>query len=86
MYKDRWAAAVGELFTCSREPTNVSVRYAVAMIKEGMTTGHLPRKIFKVCFVFLRNDGVISCKVTGSRCFSEYPNNKISIEKIFVPK
>ena len=81
MYKDRWAAAVGELLTCSREPTDASVRYAVAVIKEGTTTGHLPRKIFKVCSVFLRNDGVISCKVTGSRRFSKYPNNKISMEK-----
>ena len=71
MYKDRWAAAVGELFTCSREPTNESVRYAVAVIKEGTTIGHLPRKIFKVCSVFLRSDGVISCKVTGLRRFSD---------------
>ena len=36
-YKERWAAAVEELLKCSREPTNVSARYAVAMINEGMT-------------------------------------------------
>ena len=33
VYKDRWAAAVGKLFTCSEEPTNSSVRNAVAVIK-----------------------------------------------------
>ena len=69
VYKDRWAAAIGELLTCSREPTNTSVRYTVTMMKEGMTIGHLPWKIFKVCSIVLRSDGVISCKVTGSRCF-----------------
>ena len=51
VYKDRWAAAVGELLTCSREPTNVSVRYVVAVIKEGMTTAHLPQKIFMLRFL-----------------------------------
>ena len=45
VYKDIWAAAVEELLTCSREPTNASDRYAVAVIKGGTTIGHLPRKI-----------------------------------------
>ena len=40
--KDRWAAAVGELLTCSRKPTDASVTYAVAVIKERTTIGHLP--------------------------------------------
>ena len=39
-YKSRWAAAVGELLKCSGEPTNASARYAVAVIKEGMTISH----------------------------------------------
>ena len=68
-YKDRWAAAVEELLTFSREPTNASVRYAVAVMKEGTTI--LPQKIFKVCSVFLTSDSVISCKMTGSRRFSD---------------
>ena len=33
-YKDRRAAAVGELLKCSKKPTNTSARYAVAVIKE----------------------------------------------------
>ena len=36
-YKERWAVAVGELLKHCREPTNTSARYAVAVIKEGMT-------------------------------------------------
>ena len=49
----------------SREPTNASARYAVAVIKEGMTISHLPRKILKVRSVFVRSDGVISGKAYG---------------------
>ena len=70
VYKDIWAAAVGERLTCSREPSNASDRYAVAVIKDRMTIGHLPRKISKVCSVFLRRGGFISCKVTGLKRFS----------------
>ena len=51
-YKDRWAVAVGELLKCSRELTNASTRYAVALIKEGMTISHLLHKILRgtLCF------------------------------------
>ena len=45
VYKDRWAVAVGVLLTCSSEPTNASIRYTVAVIKEGTTIGRLPWKI-----------------------------------------
>ena len=46
-YKDRWAVAVGELLKCSRELTNASTRYAVPLIKEGMTISHLLHKILR---------------------------------------
>ena len=70
VYKDIWAAAVGELLTCSREPTNANDSYAVAVIKDGTTIGHIPWRICKVCSVFLRMGGLISCKVTGLKRFS----------------
>ena len=38
---------------CEREPTNVTFRYSVAFIKDGIVTGHLPRKDFKVCYLFI---------------------------------
>ena len=33
IYKDIWAAAIGEELVCSREPTNTAGRYAVAVLK-----------------------------------------------------
>ena len=71
--------AVRELLTCSREPTTTSDRYAVAVIKDRTTIGHLPRKICKVCSVSLSRGSLISCKVTGLKRFHfKYP-----IEKMF---
>ena len=67
VYKDIWAAAIGEELECSREPTNMADRYAVAVRNEETIIGHLPRKISKVCSLFLRRGGSIRCTVTGSR-------------------
>ena len=54
-------------------PTNSADRYVVAILKEETIIGHLPRKISKVCSLFLRRDGSIRCKVTGSRRYCSYP-------------
>ena len=43
---------------------------AVAVLKEETIIGHLPRKMSKVCSLFLRRGGSICCKVTGSRRYS----------------
>ena len=34
VYKDIWAAVIGEELVCSREPTNMADRYAVAVLKQ----------------------------------------------------
>ena len=70
VYKTIWGAAVGEVLICRREPTNSADRYAVAVLKEETIIGHLPRKMSKVCSLFLRRGGSIRCKVTGSRRYS----------------
>ena len=61
---------VGEELACEREPTNALDRYAVAVIKGGVFIGHLPRKLSKVCSLFLRRGGSISCIVSGGRRYS----------------
>ena len=67
VYKDIWAEAIGEELVCIREPTNTADRYAVAVLRRETIIGHLPRKISKVCSLFLRRGGSIRCTVTGSR-------------------
>ena len=69
--QDYLGTAVGEVLICRREPTNSADRYAVAVLKEETIIGHLPRKMSKVCSLFLRRGGSIRCKVTGSRRYIE---------------
>ena len=66
VYKDIWVAAVGEVLQCEREPSNASDRYAVA-VKDRTVIGHLPRKVSRVCLLFMRREGTIQCTVTGVR-------------------
>ena len=38
-----WTPELGEYSVCEREPTNVNDRYAVAVVKDDIIVGHLPR-------------------------------------------
>ena len=58
-------AAVGEELLREREPLNAQDQYAVAVKREGIIIGHLPRKISRLCLLFLRQGGVLLCTVTG---------------------
>ena len=69
MYKI-WKAAVGEELVCVREPHNSHDRYAVAVKREDVLIGHLPRKLSRLCSLFLRRGGAIFCVVTGGRKYS----------------
>ena len=75
-----WTAAIGEELVCSREPTNATDGYAVTVEKDGTIIGHLPRKISKVCFLFLRRGGSINCTVTGGKIYSaDLPQGELEI-------
>ena len=39
----------------------------MAVMKNEVVIGHLPRKISKLCSIFLREGGSIYCTVTGRR-------------------
>ena len=72
----------GKVLICRREPTNSADRYAVAVLKEETIIGHLPRKMSKICSLFLRRGGSIRCKVTGSRRYSsDLPQGGLEIPR-----
>ena len=78
VYQDVWDAAIGEILTCEREPSNSQDRYAVAVKKEGSSiVGHLPKNVSRVCSLFLRRGGTIECTITGTRRYSTYLLNKL---------
>jgi len=65
-----WNAVIGETLDCKREPLNEHDRYAVAVIKDDVVVGHLPRTISRPCSLFLNRGGQIICTVTGSKRYS----------------
>ena len=70
VYQAIWLAVIGEVLPCARERRNSTYRYAVAVVKDRQIIGHLPRKISKVCSLFIRRGGSIQCTVTGGRRYS----------------
>ena len=62
MYKEIWEAAVGEELVCAREPHNSHKRHAVAVKREDVLIGHLPRKLSRLCSVFeTRRCDILCC-------------------------
>jgi hypothetical protein len=70
VYKDIWDAAEGEVLLCSRELHNLRDPFAVAIIKNDITVGHVPRMISATCSSFLRRSGTITCRIIGERRYS----------------
>ena len=60
---------------CEREIGNVVDRYAVAAKNDSrITVGHLPRKISRICSIFLMGGGTIMATVTRRRRSRELRN------------
>ena len=59
-----WIASIG--VPCQREKCNRTDPFAVAVVKSGVTIGHIPQKISAL---FLRRNGVMTVCTTERRCF-----------------
>ena len=71
IYKDAWNPTIGDELDCLRDCANV-IGNAVSVI-DPLTkaiVGHLPKKISKVCSLFLHRGGTVRCEVTGGRNYS----------------
>ena len=71
VYKNIWSPTVGQEYNCEREEDNTEDSYAVAIISGGNTVGHVPRSISAAYSLFLQRLGTITCRVTGSRHYSQ---------------
>ncbi len=70
-YQSVWTAMVGEELPYQWETVNPRDPFAMARLKDEAIVGHVPGKISSICSLFLRRNGSISCRVTGSRRYSE---------------
>ena len=58
-----WAASAGAVLQCDQEARNSNDPYAVAVQKDGLTVGHVPRTVSCICSVFVRRGGSIVCTI-----------------------
>ena len=77
---------MGEVAIGVREEVNIHDRYAVAILEEDTccTVGHLPRKISKECYYFLKMGGAIKVEVTGQRRRSDLPQGGLEVPCIMI--
>ena len=67
IYQTIWVPVNGEILTCRQESSNPHDRYAVSVHRDEQAVGHLPRKISRLCSLFLGRSGSITATVTGRR-------------------
>ena len=83
VYKEWWEAPVGEELRCSPQENNTNDHYVVSVIKNDTNNvvGHLPRKISRICWHFLKKSGAcITCVVNGTRRYSgDLPQSGLEI-------
>ena len=70
IYQSVWIPVLGEDLIRLREPFNSVDRYAVCVKKDDDIIGHLPKKMSRICLLFLHRGGSINCIVTGRRRYS----------------
>ena len=71
VYKDIWAAEIGSELPCFPEPHNREDHFAVAVMNSTNKVGHVLRKISYICYIFLLHSGLIICRVTGLKQYSQ---------------
>ena len=68
-YQSIWVSVLGEELLCKHERHNPHDSFAIAVTKNHMVVGHLPRKYSALFWSFLRS-GLITCIITGTRRYS----------------
>ena len=56
---------LGKELKCQIEEGNVKDRYAVAILRENIVVGHIPRKITAGCYLFIKRNVSINCVINS---------------------
>ena len=68
VYKASWSPYIGEELPVQCEVNNIHDDFAVAVLKNSNTVGHVPREISRICWYFLHKSAsemLVSSMVTG---------------------
>ena len=69
VYRVYWDLVIGEELTTQPDPDGRKFgdKHSVAVMKDGVTVGHLPKDISCLAKYFIVHGGTIKCKVTGKK-------------------
>ena len=69
VYRVYWDPVIGEKLTTQPDPDGRTFgdKHSVAVMKDGMTVGHLPKDISCLAKYFIVHGGKITCRVTGKK-------------------
>ena len=85
VYKAAWSPYIGEELPVQREVNNIHDDFAVAVLKNGNTVGHVPREISRVCWYFLHKSGSeMTCIVSGDRRRSEVDGKGLVVPCVYI--
>ena len=84
VYKASWSPYIGEELPVQCE---VHDDFAVAVLKNSNTVGHVPREISRVCWYFLHKSGSeMTCIVNGDRRRSEVDGKGLVVPCVYIFK
>lgn len=70
IYKEFWTPQVGQTLTTVKEEQNLHDRYAIAVIYDDRTVGHMPKELSRISWYFIEHGGEIICEIIGRRRLS----------------
>ena len=84
----QWIAEIGSILTSEPEKRAgalVEDKYAIAIISNNQTVGHVPNFLSKLTFFFLKHGATLTVKVTGERRYSfDLPQGGMKIPAEFI--
>ena len=87
VYKASWSSYIGEELPVQCEVNNIHDDFAVAVLKNSNTVGHVPREISRVCWYFLQKSGSeMTCIVNGDRRRSEVDGKGLVVPCVYIFK
>ena len=85
VYKAAWSPYIREELPVQREVNNIHDDFAVAVLMNGNTVGHVPREISRVCWYFLHKSGSeMTCIVNGDRRRSEVDGKGLVVPCVYI--
>ena len=85
VYKESWSSSISKELSTQPESDNVFDKFAVAVLKDNIIVGHIPREISRICWYFLqKRQSSIVCRITDHRRLSDVEGKGLVVPCIYI--